>query len=236
MDTNVLLYTLDAREAGKRELSLALLDRLHSLGVGMLSVQVLGEFYDRLTRPLGKGLGIDRAAARELVQTYALSWPVLGINARVVLEALRASADHQVRYWDAQLWATAWLAQVPIILSEDLQSSPQLFGVKFVNPFASDFDVDVAFPLPDQRGRATSARGIARLRELLGNVKDVESLISQLPIEQGRVLALRFGLHDGRLRTQEQVATELGVSQATVGRLERSAFARLHKFPGSQPE
>ncbi len=57
----------------------------------------------------------------------------------VVLEALRGVRDHQLSYYDAQVWATARLNQVPVIFSEDFKPNATLEGVRFVNPFASDF-------------------------------------------------------------------------------------------------
>ena len=44
-------------------------------------------------------------------------------------------------YWDAQLWATARLNQVDLVLSEDFQDGRVLHGVRFVNPFAPSFDL-----------------------------------------------------------------------------------------------
>jgi len=44
-------------------------------------------------------------------------------------------------YWDAQLWATARLNQVEVLLSEDFQDGRVLGGVRFVNPFAPSFDL-----------------------------------------------------------------------------------------------
>ena len=42
-------------------------------------------------------------------------------------------------YYDAQLWATARLNQVPIIFSEDFAAGSVVEGVRFVNPFAEGF-------------------------------------------------------------------------------------------------
>jgi len=47
--------------------------------------------------------------------------------------------DHQLPYWDAQIWAAARLNQVPIIFSEDFNAGAVLEGVRFVDPFADDF-------------------------------------------------------------------------------------------------
>ncbi len=43
--------------------------------------------------------------------------------------------------FDAQLWATALLNQVPVIFSEDFASGASLEGVRLVNPFSSGFDL-----------------------------------------------------------------------------------------------
>ena len=40
----------------------------------------------------------------------------------VMLEALREVRDHQLSYYDAQIWAAARLNQVPVIFSEDFNS------------------------------------------------------------------------------------------------------------------
>jgi predicted nucleic acid-binding protein len=57
----------------------------------------------------------------------------------IVLEAARGVREHSLPYFDAQIWATARLNQVPIILSEDFASGTALEGVRFVNPFEPDF-------------------------------------------------------------------------------------------------
>ena len=43
--------------------------------------------------------------------------------------------DHALAYYDAQIWATARLSQIPVIFSEDFNSWSSLEGVRFVNPF-----------------------------------------------------------------------------------------------------
>jgi predicted nucleic acid-binding protein len=60
----------------------------------------------------------------------------------IVTEAARGVRDHQLAYYDAQIWATARLHGVPIILSEDFQTGRTLEGVRFVNPFADDFQLN----------------------------------------------------------------------------------------------
>jgi predicted nucleic acid-binding protein len=60
----------------------------------------------------------------------------------LVLEATRGVQDHLLPYWDAQIWATARLNQIPIVFSEDFNAGAVLGGVRFVNPFAGGFQIE----------------------------------------------------------------------------------------------
>lgn len=139
VDTNLLVYAWDPGEAHKQERAIATLDGLHSAGSGRLSVQSLAEFFASVTR--GAKPRLTPAQAAEQVEGLAASWPVLDVTPLVVIEATRGVEDHHLAYWDAQLWATARLNQVPVIFSEDFASGSVLKGVRFVNPFRSDFDL-----------------------------------------------------------------------------------------------
>jgi predicted nucleic acid-binding protein len=44
-------------------------------------------------------------------------------------------------YWDAQIWASARLQQIPVIFSEDFNGGAVVEGISFVNPFAEDFNL-----------------------------------------------------------------------------------------------
>ncbi len=77
--------------------------------------------------------------AERQVTDLALAYPVFPLTLPIVLEAARAVRQHQLAYYDAQIWATAKLNQVPTIFSEDFSSGTLLEGVRFVNPFSADF-------------------------------------------------------------------------------------------------
>ena len=76
-------------------------------------------------------------------QRLAHAWPVFPLTPFIVLEATRGVRDHQLAYWDAQIWAAARLNQIPVIFSEDFNAGSVLEGVRFVNPFADDFLLSV---------------------------------------------------------------------------------------------
>ena len=139
LDTNVLVYATDPTAAEKQRRSVETMDRVVQRGVGCLSTQVLGEFFRVATEKLSKPL--SPAEAHRQVSRFIEAWPVLSITPLIVLEAMRGVRDFSLAYWDAQLWATARLNQIGMILSEDFQDRRLIDGVRFLNPFAPSFDL-----------------------------------------------------------------------------------------------
>ena len=144
LDTNVLVYAHDRSEPEKQQRALEVMERVQGTGTGALTTQILAEFYSTATRKLSASLPME-AAARQ-AELFARAWPVFDVTTFTVLEAIRGTRTHQMSYLDAQIWASARLNQVPMIFSEDLNTGAVIEGVRFVNPFADDFDLDVWFP------------------------------------------------------------------------------------------
>jgi predicted nucleic acid-binding protein len=133
VDTNVLVYAYDLSEPAKQERAFEVLDHLAETGAGVLSVQVLSEFFTVVTRKIPKPLSVEDAVER--VENYLRAWRVLPLTAALVFEALRGVQTHGMSYWDALIWATAKLNQIATILSEDFADGRLLEGVRFSNPF-----------------------------------------------------------------------------------------------------
>jgi len=121
IDTNVLVYAFDPRDSGKHQRAFDILDRLQLDGVGRLSVQCLGEFFCATTR--GVHPILTQAEAAEQVEWLGRAFRVFDISPAVVREAVRGVCAHRMAYWDAQIWATARLNQIPVVLSEDFTAS-----------------------------------------------------------------------------------------------------------------
>jgi len=136
VDTNVLVYAYDRSEPEKQRQALYVLDRLAMSGVGVISTQVLSEFFVAVTRKIAAPLSAGEAYQR--IKNYLQSWTVLDLTGMIVLEAARGVRDHSFNFWDAQIWATSRLNQIPVVFSEDLADGV-IEGVRFVNPFARDF-------------------------------------------------------------------------------------------------
>ena len=140
IDTNVLVYAHDRGEFVKQQQAIRALEALQLAGTGRLTAQVLAEFFRVVTKSARPLLTIEQA--RQQLGYIARTWPVLDVTPLVVLEAARGVQDHQLSYYDAQVWATARLNQIPVIFSEDFTSGITLEGVRIINPFASDFVVE----------------------------------------------------------------------------------------------
>ena len=65
----------------------------------------------------------------------------LGLTLPVIREATRGALEYNFPYYDAQIWATARMHPIQVVLSEDFQHRQIVEGVLFFNPFGEDFDL-----------------------------------------------------------------------------------------------
>jgi len=137
IDTNLLIYLYDQNQPDKQNQSERVLEQLELTHSGRLSVQVLSEFFSVSTRKLSPSL--TPAQALDQVTLFTRLWPVFDLTPMIVMEAGRGVRDHKFSYYDAQVWATARLNQVPVVFSEDFRDGSILEGVRFVNPFSPKF-------------------------------------------------------------------------------------------------
>ncbi len=137
LDTNVLVYAFDRAEPEKRAQAMKIILDTQVNFVGCLSIQCLSEFFNAVTRGARPKLSIEEALQN--VQDYLLAFPTFLLTPSVVLEAARGVRDHSLSFYDAQVWASALINDVPVIFSEDFQDGQVLEGVRFVNPFAEAF-------------------------------------------------------------------------------------------------
>jgi predicted nucleic acid-binding protein len=140
IDTNLLIYLFDQNQPDRQSRAIDVLDRLEIMGLGRISVQNLAEFFSVSTRKLAPALSPEEALSQ--VNLFTRTWPVFDLTPLIVMEAGRGVRDYQMSYYDAQIWATARLNQIPTIFSEDFNVGATLEGVQFVNPFALEFALD----------------------------------------------------------------------------------------------
>lgn len=139
LDTNLLVYTVDGRDPVKRQRSQEVIRRVTLGRTAALPAQALAEFSNACLKKL-QPAPLPSVIGRE-VERLLLSFPILPLTGSVVLEALRGVQEHQLAYYDAQIWAVARLAQVRVVLSEDFNAGAHLEGVAFHNPLDPGFNL-----------------------------------------------------------------------------------------------
>src|SRR5882724_6593368 len=115
VDTNVLIYAHDVDAKAKHEVAKAVLRRLWDERSGVLSPQVLQEFYVDVTRKISTPLPKDMA--RLVVNSYAI-WCTETTPAEIAY-ALRIEDESRIGFWDALIVASAANCGAERILSED---------------------------------------------------------------------------------------------------------------------
>ena len=133
VDTNVLLYAQDRRDDRRRGIAQAVLDGLWTSGTGVLSTQVLQEFYNAGTRKLK----LEPALARRVVAFYS-AWPVVETTVQMIVSASVLHERHSFSFWDAMVVEAALLAGATTLLSEDLQDGRRIGDLTIRNPFRAD--------------------------------------------------------------------------------------------------
>jgi predicted nucleic acid-binding protein len=127
----------DRADSARHQRAVEVIETLIASRAGRITAQILGEFVSVTTK---RRLLTPEQALIE-AELLAGTFPVFDVTRFIVLEAARAMRDHQLSYWDAQIWATARLNQVGTIFSEDFADGRRLEGVQFLNPLRPAFDL-----------------------------------------------------------------------------------------------
>jgi predicted nucleic acid-binding protein len=131
IDSNVLVYTDDAASPEKQAVAIALVGDMMRARSGVVSLQVLQEYFTASTRKRG----VDAATARAKVELMgAFSMPPTDVDD--VLAAIDLHRLHQWSFWDALIIRSAMQARCSRIYSEALQHGRRFEGMEIVNPSA----------------------------------------------------------------------------------------------------
>jgi predicted nucleic acid-binding protein len=130
VDTNVLVYADDLDAGEKAAKAREIIRALYTDMSGVLSTQVLQEFFVVSTRKLG----VDKAIARRKVELLS-KLDVVTIQLPHILQAIDLHRLHSVSFWDALIISCAAAAGCVRLLSEDLQHGAVIAGVRIENPF-----------------------------------------------------------------------------------------------------
>lgn len=129
-DTNVLVYADDKAAPAKQRRALDLVAEHRRARTGVVSLQVLQEYFVTVTKKLHVEPGIARRKVELLAEFDVAAPDVADILAAIDLHRL-----HNHSFWDALVLRSAKQSGCTVLLSEDMQHARHLDGLQIVNPF-----------------------------------------------------------------------------------------------------
>ena len=131
VDTNILVYAHDLSSGDRHAKASAVIESLWEAGTGVISTQVLQEFYVTVTRKIKNPL--KSVEAREIIRNY-LAWPVQVNDPETTIRASEIEEKNSLSFWDALIVAAALRLQAKKIISEDLNHGQIIEGILIENP------------------------------------------------------------------------------------------------------
>lgn len=134
LDTNIFIYSLPANPSRKQERAAELVDRAIDSGTGVISYQVVQEFFSVAFRRFTPKMTF--AEAELYLATTLRSLVIVHSSYSLFIEALTLSRRHSLSWYDSLILAAASESECGILYSEDFQHGQSFGNLKIQNPFA----------------------------------------------------------------------------------------------------
>jgi predicted nucleic acid-binding protein len=134
LDTNIFVYSFDASSPKKAAQAQKLIRNALATGGGIVSYQVVQEFFNVALRRFSKPMS-SLDAEQYLSTTFR---PLLAVHSSPALygEALRIGARFKLPWYDSLIVASAIEGECGVLYSEDFQDGQQIGSLTLSNPFA----------------------------------------------------------------------------------------------------
>jgi predicted nucleic acid-binding protein len=134
LDTNIFVYSFDASSPKKAAQAQKLIRNALATGGGIVSYQVVQEFFIVALRRFSKPMS-SLDAQQYLSTTFR---PLLAVHSSPALygEALRIGARFKLPWYDSLIVASAIEGECGVLYSEDFQDGQQIGSLTLSNPFA----------------------------------------------------------------------------------------------------
>jgi predicted nucleic acid-binding protein len=133
LDTNIFAYTFDAKSSAKAKRAAQLIRQAADTGNGMVSYQVVQEFFNVAFRRFQQPMNLADAE-QYLITVFR---PLLAVHSSPALyvEALRIAGRHRLSWYDSLIVAAALQGHCSVLYSEDLQHQREIGSLRIYNPF-----------------------------------------------------------------------------------------------------
>jgi predicted nucleic acid-binding protein len=131
VDTNIFVYSLDRANRKKQKRCRECIKALSRDNRGVISTQVMQEFYVASTVKLGA----DPLIVKDILRSLERFETVL-VTPDLIREAIDCAIINRLAFWDALIVASAESAGCGILWTEDLNPGQVIRGVRIENPLS----------------------------------------------------------------------------------------------------
>ena len=85
IDTNIIIYAYDVTAGNKHKVAYSILTDLWNSGLGVISIQILQEFFVNVVQKIPKP--IEKKLARKIIRDF-MKWNVVVNNGNSIIEAI----------------------------------------------------------------------------------------------------------------------------------------------------
>ena len=135
IDTNILIYSYDSAGLEKQKKSREMLLELEENGIGVISTQIIQEFYVCAV----KKLSMPPILAKQIIAKFD-NFEVVTIDHALINDAVDCSILNQMSFWDALVVVSAHSAKCEKLWTEDLNHGQIIKDVKVENIFLKALD------------------------------------------------------------------------------------------------
>jgi predicted nucleic acid-binding protein len=135
IDTNIIIYAYDVSAGKKHEIAEQIYRDLWDSGGGVISSQVLQEFFVNVTQKIPNPL--DTRSAKEII-TDLLRWDVIVNDGESITDAIDIHSRFGFSFWDSLIVSAALKGGVSTLQSEDLSHKQVINGLTILNPFQTN--------------------------------------------------------------------------------------------------
>jgi predicted nucleic acid-binding protein len=132
VDTNILVYAYNRTAENKFNRARELMEKLWDSSEGVVSTQVLEEFYVTLTAKIPHRL--RPAEARQIIADLG-TWRVAVLEIRDILAGSEIAEQYRLNFWDGLILAAAHKEEAVTLWSEDLNHGQKYGEITVYNPF-----------------------------------------------------------------------------------------------------
>jgi len=136
VDTSILVYAYDITAEEKHKTAAEIITGLWETGKGIISTQVLQEFYVTVVQKIPNPIDDEKAAG---IIRDMLNWKLIVNDGFTILDAINIQKRYQLSFWDSLILEAAISGGADILLSEDLSHQQIIENVQIKNPFLDGF-------------------------------------------------------------------------------------------------